>query len=154
MVNVVASHARGRRFAPRTKKNLPFFLHFILFSAFCILFSAFCYFQEPKLFHYIFLKTCAVRCEVIQLLYSYDQYPLNGQMHTGTGSANGQMHTGTGSALVFENYHTFSRLCNTSNDFQNGSLHSIVLVLFQPIEQYQQRSANCSLVFRQSVCLC
>ena len=37
-------------------------------------------------------------CEVIQLLYSNDQYPLNG--HMGTGSANGQMHMGMGSALV------------------------------------------------------
>ena len=60
-----------------------------IFCFFCILFyrEAFCYFQEAKLFHYIFLKTCAVMCEVIQLLYSNDQYPFNGQMHTGTGSA-------------------------------------------------------------------
>ena len=73
-----------------------------IFCFFCILFyrEAFCYFQGAKLFHYIVLKTCTVMCEVIQLLYSNDQYPFNGQMHTGTGSANGQMHTGTGSALV------------------------------------------------------
>ena len=57
----------------------------------CILFyrEAFCHFQEAKLCHYMFLKTCAVMCEVIQLLYSNDQlaYPFNGQMRTGTGPA-------------------------------------------------------------------
>ena len=62
-----------------------------IFCFFCILFyrEAFCYFQEAKLFHYIFLKTCAVMCEVIQLLYSKcnGQDQLNGQMHTGTCSA-------------------------------------------------------------------
>ena len=31
--------------------------------------EAFCYFQEAKLFDYIFLKTCAVMCAVIQLFY-------------------------------------------------------------------------------------
>ena len=57
-----------------------------IFSAFLFYREAFCYFQEAKLFHYIFLKTCAVMCEVIQLLYSNectrDQYPFNGQMRT------------------------------------------------------------------------
>ena len=58
-----------------------------VFSAFLFYREAFCYFQEAKLFHYIFLKTCAVMREVIQLLYSNDQYPFNGQMRTGTGPA-------------------------------------------------------------------
>ena len=31
--------------------------------------EAFCYFQEAKLCDYIFLKTCIVVCEIIQLLY-------------------------------------------------------------------------------------
>ena len=31
-------------------------------SAFLFYREAFCYFQEAKLFHYIFLKTCAVMC--------------------------------------------------------------------------------------------
>ena len=60
-------------------------------SAFLFYREAFCYFKEAKLFHYIFLKTCAVTCEVIQLLYSNectrDQCPFNGQMRTGTGPA-------------------------------------------------------------------
>ena len=82
MVRTAAWHARGRRFAPRTNwKNSA------VFSAFLFYREAFCYFQEAKLFHYIFLKKCAVMCEVIQLLYSNDQYPFNGQMRTGTGPA-------------------------------------------------------------------
>ena len=69
-VSIEAWHARGRRFADNIEKNVPVFLHFY--------FGAFCYFLEAKLFHYIFLKMCM--CEVIQLLYSNDQYPFNGQM--------------------------------------------------------------------------
>ena len=42
-----------------------------------------------NVYNYIFLKTWAVMCDVIQLLYSNactrDQYPFNGQMRTGTG---------------------------------------------------------------------
>ena len=38
-------------------------------SAFLFYREACCYFQEAELFHYIFLKTCAVMCEVIQLVY-------------------------------------------------------------------------------------
>ena len=51
-----------------------------VFSAFLFYQEAFFYFQEAKLFNYIFLNMCAVMCEVIQLLYSNDQYPFNGQM--------------------------------------------------------------------------
>ena len=62
-----------------------------VFSAFLFYREAFCYFQEANLFHYIFLKTYAVMCEVIQLLYSNectrDQDPFNGKMRTGTGPA-------------------------------------------------------------------
>ena len=71
--------------ADQLNNILPFFFAFLFYR------EAFCYFQEAKLFHYIFLKTCAVMCEVIQLLYSNectrDQYPFNGQMRTGTGPA-------------------------------------------------------------------
>ena len=39
---------------------------------------------------YMFLKMCAVMCELIQLLYSnectHDQYPFNGRIGTGTGT--------------------------------------------------------------------
>ena len=45
-------------------------------------------FPTSSFYNYIFLKTCTVMCEVIQLLYSnectHDQYPFNAQMRTGT----------------------------------------------------------------------
>ena len=37
-------------------------------------------FSRSKIISLHFLKACAVMCEVIQLLYSNDQYPFNGQM--------------------------------------------------------------------------
>ena len=69
----------------------PIEINSAFFSAFLFYREAFCYFQEAKLFHYIFLKTCSVMCEVSQLLYSNectrDQYSFNGKMRTGTGPA-------------------------------------------------------------------
>ena len=38
-----------------------------VFSAFLFYREAFCYFQEAKLFQYIFLKTCAVMCYVARM---------------------------------------------------------------------------------------
>ena len=55
MVNVVASHARGRRFAPRTEKNLQFFLHFILQGSVLL-------FSRSKIISLHFLKD--VHCHV------------------------------------------------------------------------------------------
>ena len=55
MVNAVASHARGRRFAPWTEKNLLFFLHFILQGSILL-------FSRSKIISLHFLKE--VRCHV------------------------------------------------------------------------------------------
>ena len=55
MVSAVALHARGRRFAPRTKKNLLFFLHFVLQGSILL-------FSRSKIISLHFLKD--VRCHV------------------------------------------------------------------------------------------
>ena len=68
-VSIAAWHTRGRRFAPRTIENKCAVLSAFLFWS-ILLFSRSNIISLGPTF---FLKTCAVMCEVIQLLYSNDQ---------------------------------------------------------------------------------